>query len=580
MSIDIRTGNAVSVLRFISISAVCLYHFFPELIANGYLGVSIFFFVSGFLVQSGFEEVNSNTYIFKRIFRLVPNFIIIYFIILVLCQYIPSSIFNFTTEQKIAAFIFNVDGYFSKTISYFSSSSRYNPILHLWSIGMEVKFYLVLYLLNVFKLKISHKYSEFIFKFFIFVFMAISLIYDIYMQFANPTSAYFNFNCRIWEFFAGAFCYLIFKNRYYSWLKYKFLNLSLFAILLLLLIVKFNFLISKVLVVLSVALVVYLGIAKSKQLINYFSNRTYQIYLSHYPVMVLIELKIVSVLMGMLFLLLILLMCEIGDLIRKKILINAKSITFVLLVYSGFVWAGIYTQLPSNVNGFSYEDPSKFWHYGECFVDNMKADFKDTCVKDNSDFLLIGDSHVAQLSQFFDKSASSHLYSQVAYGGCLPLMTSESMFCSKKIYDFISRKTILSHTKILFSVNLAYHEKEEIRKSFALLRSYFPGNNIYILYNYPAFSYSPQVYFWKNRENFSDEVNISIDKGMLLFPDLVYEDLLMDSADTYGMNLLDISKILCNENACNAGKIGYLFYADDNHLSSFGVNFIMSQLRF
>lgn len=203
-------------LRAIAVLAVIINHLNPELLPSGYLGVDIFFVISGFVITQSLER-RLNTYRLKdfildfyqrRIIRILPA-LIVYILI--------ASVFSciFILNQSFArAGAFSILGmsnlYFIRQSSdYFASSSDLNPFLQTWSLGIEEQFYFVFPLLFWILIKSFNKisYAKRIFICAIAVSMAcmFSYINLIANYSSNFSYAYFSPLTRFWEIGIGCF---------------------------------------------------------------------------------------------------------------------------------------------------------------------------------------------------------------------------------------------------------------------------------------------------------------------------------------------------------------------------------------
>jgi peptidoglycan/LPS O-acetylase OafA/YrhL len=142
-------------LRAFSVLAVVAFHL-NRLVPGGYVGVDVFFVISGFLIGGiVFKEVDAGTFSFahfylRRIRRIAPALIVM------LLAAFPASVF-LTGPLEIVAFaksslaaLFSVANiYFYATSGYFGPNALDIPLLHLWSLGIEEQFYIVFPLLVV-----------------------------------------------------------------------------------------------------------------------------------------------------------------------------------------------------------------------------------------------------------------------------------------------------------------------------------------------------------------------------------------------------------------------------------------------
>ena len=155
-------------LRAFAVLIVIINHFNKELLPSGFLGVDIFFLISGFVItsslinreESNFWEFITNFYT-RRIKRIYPALIAC-----VILTGIFLCLFNDNPEYEMKTALTSIFGlsniYLIKiSMNYFSQSAEINPFLHTWSLGVEEQFYFLFPLLvwNS-KLKTSKKFSE------------------------------------------------------------------------------------------------------------------------------------------------------------------------------------------------------------------------------------------------------------------------------------------------------------------------------------------------------------------------------------------------------------------------------------
>ncbi|MDA9981292.1 acyltransferase [Gammaproteobacteria bacterium] len=143
-------------LRAIAVLFVIAYHVFPEWAIGGFVGVDIFFVISGFLISSIiFKGLSDNqfSYIYfytRRIKRIFPALSLV----LVTCLVI-GSLLLFVDEYKqlgkdtVAGVAFVSNFMLLREGGYFSTAAELKPLLHLWSLGIEEQFYFIWPLLLV-----------------------------------------------------------------------------------------------------------------------------------------------------------------------------------------------------------------------------------------------------------------------------------------------------------------------------------------------------------------------------------------------------------------------------------------------
>lgn len=138
-------------LRAVAVLAVVLFHIEPNWVPGGFVGVDIFFVVSGFLItgiisreQAGGDFSFAQFYR-RRVKRIVPALLCVLSATLVIGYLVllPDDLEQLA-RSTIASLIFVSNIYFTYALdtSYFADSASLEPLLHLWSLGVEEQFYI------------------------------------------------------------------------------------------------------------------------------------------------------------------------------------------------------------------------------------------------------------------------------------------------------------------------------------------------------------------------------------------------------------------------------------------------------
>src|SRR5216684_3272841 len=137
-------------LRAIAVSLVIAFHAEWTLVRGGFVGVDVFFVISGYLIGSMIiAELRDGKFsvakFFKRrIARIVPAFIVMMIAILALgWRYDVPQDFRESAAGIVAAAFSVSNFYFWNQASYFDSGAETKPALHTWSLGVEEQFYVV-----------------------------------------------------------------------------------------------------------------------------------------------------------------------------------------------------------------------------------------------------------------------------------------------------------------------------------------------------------------------------------------------------------------------------------------------------
>jgi len=137
-------------LRALAVLSVVAFHAFPNGVQGGFIGVDIFFVISGYLISTIiFQNLEKGTFSFtefyiRRIKRIFPTLILV-----LVSSYAFGWFALFADEYKqLGKHIAAGAGFVSNLIlwsetGYFDTSAETKPLLHLWSLGIEEQFYIV-----------------------------------------------------------------------------------------------------------------------------------------------------------------------------------------------------------------------------------------------------------------------------------------------------------------------------------------------------------------------------------------------------------------------------------------------------
>lgn len=192
-------------LRGLAILLVVIFHAFPNFISGGYVGVDVFFVISGFLITGLIKKsIRADSFSFfefygGRIKRLFPALILV----LIFCYGVGwfalyATEFAQLNKHILASslFVLNIVLWFES--GYFDTSSLTKPLLHLWSLGIEEKFYILWPLILFFTYK--RKY----FTWMLAVLFGISIVINLALVNTYPDIAFYFPLSRFWEICLGA----------------------------------------------------------------------------------------------------------------------------------------------------------------------------------------------------------------------------------------------------------------------------------------------------------------------------------------------------------------------------------------
>lgn len=287
--------NDIQVLRGVSVLLVLLFHLGFEFFGSGFLGVDVFFVISGFLMAVLYREGEAIGFLKRRALRLLPSYYIIIIFTLLLTVFLTTrNESDQVFEQAYFSSVFSPNIGFWTYNSYFSQKD-FTPLLHLWSLGVEIQFYLVVPLVAWLARKSR----------WLLIGLALaSFMLCVMVATKSPKTSFFITPFRIWEFLVGYGSALWFssKGAVVSDRKSYFGLLGLLVVLLIPLIPvdgeSGSFTsghpgLSALVVVLATALVLIYGLPKRLELgligrgLAGLGRYSYSIYLVHFPVIVI-----------------------------------------------------------------------------------------------------------------------------------------------------------------------------------------------------------------------------------------------------------------------------------------------------
>ncbi len=212
---DFRYRPEIDGLRAIAVLAVVFFHAGFG-ITGGYVGVDVFFVISGYLITSLIiKEIENGTFTLanfweRRARRLIPAMVVVVVATLFAGWFLLLPI-DYANLGRSAAWqaVFGANFHFWSSTSYFSSSSEELPLLHTWSLAVEEQYYAIVPLLFIILFRITwfrnYKILLFLFTFGIFL----SLAASVYGVRQHPTATFYLLPTRAWEMLLGAFVALV-----------------------------------------------------------------------------------------------------------------------------------------------------------------------------------------------------------------------------------------------------------------------------------------------------------------------------------------------------------------------------------
>jgi peptidoglycan/LPS O-acetylase OafA/YrhL len=212
-------------LRAVAVLAVILFHFNEKLLPSGFLGVDVFFVISGFVISASLARRQESrfrpfllSFYARRVKRLLPLLIVCVLLTSLVGALVmtPGSAEATATWQTGIGALFGAGNLVlhARQLDYFAPATGLNLFTHTWSLGVEEQFYL-LFPFIVFA-------SGFVqgapgggrrLAWTLLVFSGASLVGWLVLNQSNPGLAYYLFPVRFWEMAAGALAFLAWRAR-------------------------------------------------------------------------------------------------------------------------------------------------------------------------------------------------------------------------------------------------------------------------------------------------------------------------------------------------------------------------------
>lgn len=608
----------IQLLRSFAVISVILFHFDKEFFPNGYLGVDIFFVISGYLIFNKIrEQIEKNSFklknfYFKRFKRIFPSLLssTIFTLILGLFNLSLEHLYELIRGLKYSIF-FVGNIFFSQVIDYFSLESDRNLIINLWSLSVEEQFYIIFPLFVI----LIYKFKKPLPKVLIFLALIISLLANTTkfynaLSFLNIFSNFDNYVfyspfTRGWQLLLGAFIPYSIKNNKYQKQIYKLLLLFL----LLLLFANFRFYNQLFTTFITASLLTMrpnFNETLTLKIFKHIGDISYSLYLFHQPLLAATRnhyfykgnpiqgLFSNNFKIGLILFFCIYVISIINYIfIEKKYLGYIKIPTFskiFLLSISSFLMVTFLspsTFVSSSLrNSISVEKISTEFktkpgtNYllsnidGQLCID--KDSLENACRFGNGEnkIYFLGDSIISSLlSGFFqDNILKKYTLIEFTRSGCYPIYN-ECNFIENSYYEE-DIEEIVDSIIVFGGLDSSKIEKIEFIKTIEKLTS---QNNKIIFIGYIPFPGIDETMYFKKNNKFKNSGNKS------------FYDKKVNENEVFNMSLLnfvttnfessnfiyiDIFEILCPINVCNYIVNNQSFFIDGYHLSYYGATYI------
>ena len=618
-------------LRAVAVLAVVFYHADIELFKGGWLGVDIFFVISGYLISNIIiSDLNEGTFTFKnfylrRVRRILPA------LFSTLLFTIPFSYILLTPKAMeeyinslIPSVFFYANYHFMNLDFYTAESAKVMPLLHTWSLAIEEQYY-ILFPLSAYLL---YKYFK---KYFTFLigFITIGSIYI--NSLSQSLDKFYRLEYRIWELLLGVLVMVLSNNLKIKHLEKIGLPLVLFPLFYF---DKYsvNDIEPKLLVSLGISLIIfsntnnsYLTKLLSFKFLTIIGLSSYSIYLLHQPVFAFFRFAYSSRILPFGDIekyLLIILTLILGYLsyifIEKR---NLKDLSYKFLLFStSFIilfsvmslfdkgYSSRYTDMSSQLQKYFLSEQRDGIDESQCIktFSNYQYFCNISYNPGNENLIIIGDSHLETISYELiknDKLSYFNIFTSLTQG-CpfvLNLENNKSRAnCgnTKKTEEF---ESIISsnETTIIFGGRLPWYFKgdsfetnlgttgdniepggRELIDGLEENITFLINNSkkLILIYPIPELGYFPLEPYVYNFYDLNDEITYDISYWKEYSKEV--NNILNELIDIKLVKI-DPEEIFCNSfflNSCTSSFNGIFYYYDDDHLTRDGARLVVDEI--
>jgi len=621
-------------LRALAVIPVILYHAGFGLFGGGYVGVDVFFVISGYLITTIISvELASGKFSLIQFYErrarriLPPLFLVIFVSMLFAWAWLLPNAMKVFSESLIAVTTFTSNIFFYKQSGYFDSANELKPLLHTWSLAVEEQYYLLFPVFLMFTWKLGRRW---VIRFLVIVFV-ISLVLMQWGSKNHPEFTFYMLPARGWELLMGAFIAFYYENHsnVYGNNGVKQLGSSIGLLMIASCIFLYNDQtpfpsLYTIIPTLGAALIIIFAtpdtavgkLLRSKTLVS-LGLVSYSAYLWHQPIFAFARergfdepnIDLMSILVLLSFIFAYLTWKYVESPIRRVHHTNRNGI-FVLgalcsaltifFGLAGHVTEGFMTRfsaapriLTKNIGDMHWRD---YIRDGKCHLqDSNLLEHDETCIEGKRPLLALwGDSHASSLYPGIKKLQNDSHFGvmQLTEAGCGPILNLNKLIFRKNCNEvnLINLKKITDESPDILILHGAWKNKdypltnEELKDKLDFtikqIKMRLPLTNIIILGPVPVWKVSPQMdslRFW-----FFDNTNSNVPKRLNAKLLLDVEITLKEVALKNSIQYISSIDALCNEDGCitRTGDNETDFIAMDSaHLSNVGAEYLVYKIR-
>jgi len=201
-----RYRGDIDGLRAVAVLAVVAYHGGLDLVGGGFVGVDVFFVISGYLITGIlYREIEAGKFSLwrfyeRRVRRILPAFLVVVLAMMAAGWFLllPSE-YESLSKSAIASALSAANLHLYYSVDYFGADSHSQPLLHMWSLAVEEQFYVVFPLL----LLVLHRVARRVLRPVLVGLALASLAAAAFWVVRDPSAAFYQPHLRAWELMTG-----------------------------------------------------------------------------------------------------------------------------------------------------------------------------------------------------------------------------------------------------------------------------------------------------------------------------------------------------------------------------------------
>ena len=611
-------------LRAIAVSAVIFYHAQISILGHqpfkgGFIGVDIFFVISGYLITSIIlkELITTGTFSFRnfyqrRIRRIIPAilFVMLASSFFAWIYLLPNSLIDFS-KSIIYSLFFSSNFYFHTSgQEYGALSGLLKPFLHTWSLSVEEQFYILFPVILLITFKYVKKYIIHV----LIIGFLISLGLADWSSRNYPSISFYYLHTRMWELIAGSIlAYFEIQLGHRSNNQTLKIILPGFGLLLII----FNIIFFKTYFphpsiytlpsIIGVCLIIWFS-HKDEFVTKILSSKlfvgvgliSYSLYLWHYPVFAFARITEFvegglgeKVLVGIVTLILSIISFYLVERPARNSKYKFRYVILSIIFF--FVTLAIFSLNIIYKNGFEDRVKDKNLLISNYDSRNINRSIYEKChrkfnVKSskfckfgsfNQNVYLVGDSHAGVLMFDLIKILNEKKINLISMTGPGKILKTNEFDKREKLYQKVRLKELNSLRDSVIIINGFYNSKninfnfeKEIEGYQKLFKHLIKNNNHIILLKPNPIINNP---LWNSGKSF---IGRKINKKDLKMPKQKYLSSLAETIDFYDklnikeIAIIDVSEIFCDENWCYVIRNDNILMTDNDHPSIIAVEMI------